>query len=101
MAEILDEIMHYNPGLREIYRFKYGDIEGFYISIHLTYDGFLVYIEVTWFKPSKFVYGGGYEYSTIVCNYYSKSQFNDMCFDAALDIAEKLVREYPVRFEVY
>jgi hypothetical protein len=100
IESILDEIMHYSLGHRKIYRFKYGDIEGFYISLHFTYDDILVYAEVTWYKPSSLGFHIDYEYSTIMCNYYSKSPFNDRCFDTVLDIAEKLVNEYPVRIEI-
>jgi hypothetical protein len=98
--DVLDNVMHYDLGRRKKYHFKYGDLEGFYISLHFTYDGFLVYAEVTWFKPSTLGFHVNYDYSTIACDYYSKSPFNDKCFDTVLDIAEKLVNEYPARIEI-
>jgi hypothetical protein len=100
MVEIMDEIMHYSLGHRKIYRFKYGDAEGFYISLHFTYDGFLIYIEVSWYRPTSLGFETEYAYSTIMCNYYSKSPFNNECFNYALDLAERLVKEYPVRVEI-
>jgi hypothetical protein len=69
MEAVLDEIMRYDSGLRKIYRFKYVDAEGFYIYLHFTYDGFLIYIEIDWFTPSKLGFEMQYEHSAIVCNY--------------------------------
>jgi hypothetical protein len=100
VVEILNGVLHYDLGLRKIYRFKYGDAEGFYISLHFTYDGFLIYIEVSWYRPIKLGFEAEYAYSTIACNYYSKSPFNNECFNYALDLAERLIKEYTVRVEM-